>query len=311
MNPTPLSERIETVRRFNRFYTRQIGVLQEGLLKTPYSLTEARVIFELSRRKSTTASNLGDDLGFDAGYMSRIVGALEKDGLLRRARSQRDGRERLLGLTARGRKVFGTLNSRSRREVGGMLKALPDEDQDRLLAAMETIESILEPGESKPEPYLLRSLRPGDVGWVIHRHGVLYAEEYGWDESFEALVAQILADFVTKFDPQRERSWIAEVDGRIAGSVFCVKGSKTVAKLRLLLVEPRCRGMGIGSRLVDECIRFARQVGYRKLSLWTNSVLHAARRIYERAGFELAKENRHHSFGKDLTGQFWELNLRR
>lgn len=207
--------------------------------------------------------------------------------------------------------MFGTLNSRSRREVGGILKALPAEDQDRLLAAMEAIRSVLDPGEVKPEPYLLRSIRPGDIGWVIHRHGVLYAEEYGWDASFEALVARILADFVKKFDPQRERSWIAEVDGRIAGSVFCVRRSKTVAKLRLLLVEPRCRGIGIGSRLVDECIRFARQAGYRKLSLWTNSVLHAARRIYERAGFELVKENRHHSFGKDLTGQFWELDLRR
>lgn len=311
MNPTPFNERIETVRSFNRFYTRQIGVLSEGLLRTPYSLTEARVIFELSGRKSTTASRLGEDLGIDAGYMSRIVRALEKGGLLRRARSERDGRERLLGLTARGRKVFGTLNSRARREVGGMLKALPAENQNRLLGAMETIRSVLEPGDSKLEPYLLRTVRPGDIGWVIHRHGVLYAEEYGWDESFEALVARILADFVKNLDPQRERSWIAEADDQIVGSVFCVKGSKTMARLRLLLVEPRCRGMGVGSRLVDECIRFARQAGYRKLSLWTNSVLHAARRIYERAGFELVKEERHQSFGEDLTGQFWQLDLRR
>jgi DNA-binding MarR family transcriptional regulator/GNAT superfamily N-acetyltransferase len=311
MNPTPLNERIEMVRRFNRFYTRQIGVLSEGLLRTPYSLTEARVIFELSRRKSTTASRLGVDLGIDAGYMSRIVRGLEKGGLLRRARSKRDRRERLLGLTARGRKVFGTLNSRARREVRGMLEALPAENQNRLLGAMETIRSVLEPGDSKLEPYLLRPVRPGDIGWVIHRHGVLYAEEYGWDESFEALVARILGDFVKNLDPQRERSWIAEADGQIVGSVFCVKGSKTMAKLRLLLVEPRCRGMGVGSRLVDECIRFARQAGYRKLSLWTNSVLHAARRIYERAGFELVKEERHQSFGENLTGQFWELDLRR
>jgi len=305
-----LFQRIEAVRRFNRFYTRQIGVLLEGLLRSPYSLTEARILYELAHRGETTASVLGSDLGLDAGYLSRLLGGFEKHGLILREVSGRDGRQRILRLTEEGETAFAMLNARSRNEVGAMLGELSNEQQSRLVAAMQTIEELLGATPEPSTPYLLRPHQPGDMGWVVHRHAVLYAETYGWDETFEALVARIAADFIDNFDPKNERCWIAEMDGAIVGSVFVVKQSDEVAKLRLLLVEPKARGLGLGKRLVAECIAFARRRGYRKLVLWTNDILHAARHIYEQEGFVLVDEEPHHSFGVDLVGQNWELDLR-
>jgi DNA-binding MarR family transcriptional regulator/N-acetylglutamate synthase-like GNAT family acetyltransferase len=297
------------VRRFNRFYTQQIGVLREGLLRSPYSLTEVRVLYEISRRDDQTAAELCRDLNLDAGYLSRILRDFTKKGLVEKRPSKRDGRQSLLRLTKKGQKEFATLNARQDEEVGAMLDKLAPEDQTRLTNAMQTIHVLLGSEPERKVPYILRTHQPGDMGWVVHRHGVLYSQEYGWDEHFEALVAKIVADFIKNFDPKRERCWIAERDGEIVGSVFLVKKSKTVGQLRLLLVEPKARGLGIGKRLVDECVRFARQVGYRKIMLWTNDVLDAARHIYEQAGFRLVKEEAHHSFGHDLVGQNWELTL--
>lgn len=305
----PPEERIGTVRQFNRFFTRQIGVLREGLLHSPYSLTEARILFELGQSNQVTASKLGRELGLDAGYLSRILARLEQQGLLEKVRSENDGRQLLLSLTAAGREAFALLDQRSREEVSEMLEDLSEEDQQHLLKAMQTIESLLSNGFKFSEPFVLRPHEPGDMGWVTHRHGVLYAQEYGWDEHFEALVAQIVADFINHYNPARERCWIAEMDGEIIGSVFVVQSSETVAKLRLLLVEPKARGLGLGTRLVEECIRFARRRGYQKLMLWTNSILLEARHIYEKTGFHLVAEEAHHSFGHDLIGETWELVL--
>lgn len=304
-----LEERVIAVRRFNRLFTRQIGVLREGLLHSSYSLTEARIIFELGNREDLTASGLGGELGLDAGYVSRILAKLEGQGLLEKVKSERDGRQRLLNLTAEGREAFRLLDTRSRDEVSEFLSELSEGEQQRLLGAMGTIEGILGHGLKYAEPFFLCPHEPGDMGWVIHRHGLLYAQEYRWDEHFEALVARICADFITGYDPKRERCWIAEMQGERVGSVFCVKESDTVAKLRLLLVDPKARGLGLGSRLVEECIRFARQTGYKTLTLWTNDVLVEARRIYEAKGFKLVAEEKHHSFGHDLVGQNWELAL--
>ncbi|HEX6480164.1 MAG TPA: bifunctional helix-turn-helix transcriptional regulator/GNAT family N-acetyltransferase [Ktedonobacteraceae bacterium] len=307
---TELSEeRIGIVRQFNRFFTRQIGVLREGLLHSPYSLTDARILFELGQNDQVTASRLGRELGLDAGYLSRILAHLEQQGLLEKVRSENDGRQLLLSLTAAGRDAFALLDQRSREEVSEMLDDLSEEDQQRLLKAMQTIESLLSNGFKFSEPFVLRPHEPGDMGWVAHRHGVLYAQEYGWDEHFEALVAQIVADFINNYNPARERCWIAEMDGEIIGSVFVVQSSETVAKLRLLLVEPKARGLGLGTRLVEECIRFARRRGYQKLMLWTNSVLLEACHIYAKTGFQLVAEEAHHSFGHDLIGETWELVL--
>jgi DNA-binding MarR family transcriptional regulator/GNAT superfamily N-acetyltransferase len=304
-----LDERIASVRRFNRFYTRQIGVLNEGLLKSPFSLTEVRVLYELAHREEPTAGELARDLGLDAGYLSRILSGFQERGLVGRRPSDADGRRGLLRLTPKGRKEFGRLDAGSRNEVEAMLESLSAGEQRRVVEAMRTIEGLLQPRPTEKAPYVLRMHQPGDMGWIVHRHGVLYAAEYGWDERFEALVAGIVADFVQHLDPKRERCWIAEKDGEIVGSVFLVKDSDTVAKLRLLLVEPTARGLGIGTRLVTECVRYARQAGYRKITLWTQSVLHAARRIYEQAGFRLVREEPHHSFGHDLVGETWELEL--
>ena len=301
--------RIEAVRRFNRFFTRRIGVLRGGLLHTPYSLTEARILFEISRRDGLTASDLSRELGLDPGYLSRILGRLGRRGLIDKVRSETDGRQRLLSLTSEGQDAFSLLDARSREEVAEMLDEHSEEDQRRLLEAMWTIESVLTRGFKFSEPFFLRQHEPGDMGWVVHRHGVLYAREYGWDERFEALVARIVADFITSYDPAKERCWIAERNGEPVGCVFVVKASDTVAKLRLLLVEPTARGLGLGTRLVEECIRFARSRGYETLTLWTNSVLEAARHIYEEQGFKLVEEEEHHSFGHDLVGQNWELAL--
>jgi DNA-binding MarR family transcriptional regulator/N-acetylglutamate synthase-like GNAT family acetyltransferase len=303
--------RVDAVRRFNRFYTRQIGVLDEGLLHSPFSLAEARVLYEVAHRDRPAAAELGRDLGLDAGYLSRILRGLRKRGLVDRRPSEADGRRSLLGLTRSGRAAFATLDQRSRREVGAMLDGLSPRGQARLVEAMDAIEDLLGAvrDRSAGAAYVLRPPQPGDMGWVVHRHGALYAREYGWDERFEALVAGIVARFGQRFDPERERCWIAEKDGEIAGSVFLVKKSKAVAQLRLMLVEPRARGMGIGKRLVAECVRFARAAGYRKITLWTNSVLRAARHIYEQAGFRLVRQEAYQGFGHDLVSETWELKL--
>jgi len=297
------------VRGFSRFWTRRIGALEEGYLKSPFSLTEVRVLYELAHAGETSASRLREELGLDAGYLSRILRGFEERGLVDKKPSQTDGRRSMLSLTARGREAFAPLDARSQEEIGSMLDALSDAEVDRLVGAMRTIEGLLGDRPEPGVPYLLRPHGAGDMGWVVHRHGALYAREYGWDERFEALVARIVADFVDGYDPARERCWIAERNSDPVGSVFLVKESESVAKLRLLLVEPEARGLGIGARLVEECIRFAGSSGYEKLTLWTNDVLHAARHIYERAGFRLVHEEPHHSFGRDLVGQTWEMPL--
>jgi DNA-binding MarR family transcriptional regulator/N-acetylglutamate synthase-like GNAT family acetyltransferase len=305
--PDPI---IDAVRGFNRFYTRQIGVLHEGLLQSPFSLTEARVLYEIANRPQPTATELCQELGLDPGYLSRILGKLGKRGLVTRSASPSDGRQLLLELNARGRKTFAMLDARQRAEIRAMLRPLPPAGQSRLVQAMRSIETLLGARTDPKTPYVLRSHQPGDMGWVVHRHGVLYAQEYGYDEQFEALVAEIVAKFIQHFDPKRERCWMAEKDGEIVGSVFLVKKSKTVAKLRLLLVEPWARGLGIGKRLVDECIRFARQVGYQKMVLWTQSELPAARHVYQQAGFRLLQQTPHRSWGRDeLVSETWEMKL--
>lgn len=306
---TVTEARIDSVRRFNRFYTKQIGVLQEGLLQSPFSLAEARVLYELAHRDRPTATILGTELGLDAGYLSRILRRLEKKALVGKTRSRDDGRESFLALTAAGRKAFAGLDRRSAGAVRALLSSCSVPDQGRLVGAMHTIEDVLGAPPPSSGKVVLRPHRAGDIGWVIHRHGALYAREHGYDTSFEALVGQIAARFLTKFDPARERCWIAECNGEIVGSVFLVRKSERVAKLRLLLVEPHARGLGIGRQLVGECIRFAREAGYRRITLWTQQGLDAARRIYEGAGFRLTKEVPHHSFGRDLVAQTWDMKL--
>lgn len=305
----PVGDLVGAVRAFNRFYTDVIGVLGEGLLDTPYSLTEARVIFELAQRDRVEVAALRRELHLDAGYLSRILRRLEEEGLVVRGRSEADGRRQQVRLTDQGRVAYQLLDERSASSIGALLGALGDEDQRRLLGAMRTIRGLLDDEPPRPDAYVLRPPRPGDLGWVVQRHGALYAEEYGWDERFEALVARVVADYVEDHDPDAEQAWIAEVDGRPAGCVLCVRKDDDTAQLRLLLVEPDARGTGIGSRLVEECLRFARRAGYRRMVLWTNDVLADARRIYERAGFTLIEEERHDRFGTDLVGQYWERSL--
>jgi DNA-binding MarR family transcriptional regulator/N-acetylglutamate synthase-like GNAT family acetyltransferase len=309
MSTNTLEDRINAIRRFNRFITRQIGVLREGLLHTPYSPTEARIIFELANNETLTASELINDLGLDAGYLSRMITSLEGKGIVEKTRSKSDGRQRLLHLTSEGQSAFELLDKRSRDEVTDMLDDLEEKDQQRLFKAMQTIEDIFSEGLKYSQPYVLRPHEPGDMGWITHRHGVIYAEEYGWDEQFEALVAQIGSDFLRNYNPKKERCWIAEMEGEIVGSVFVTQDSEKVARLRLLLVEPKARGLGLGTRLVEECIRFSKRNGYEKLVLWTNSVLEAARHSYKKLGFELVEEEKHHSFGHDLVGETWEKSL--
>ena len=298
--------RIDTVRRFNRFYTRRIGVLEARYLGSPFPLPQARVLYELGQRGVATASELGAELDLDLGYLSRLVQSLRRQGLLQGEPSKEDARRVRLSLSAKGRKVYLQLDARSRQEVAGMLDQLPAPQQQRLVGALQAVEAVL---ERKDKPVSLREHRPGDIGWVVHAHGRFYAEEYGWDERFEALVAEIAAAFVHNFDRKRERCWIAEMDGEPVGSVFVVKDTKTTAKLRLLIVDPKARGRGLGKRLVEECIRFAREKGYRRLALWTQSNLAAARGIYRAAGFRKVKEEKHASFGVKLTGEYWELEL--
>jgi len=304
------TETVAAVRSFNRFYTRQIGVLNEHLLESAFSLTEARVLYELAHRERLTAAELCKELTLDPGYLSRMLQGFEKQGLLKRTASRADARQSVLSLTSRGRKAFAPLDARSHEQVSHVLGKLSPPQQKTLLAAMRTIEEQLGAGQEPRSPYLLRPHRPGDMGWVVHRHGALYSQEYGYDERFEALVAGIVSDFVQKFDPKRDACWMAERDGEIVGSIFLVKKSQTVAKLRLLLVEPSARGMGIGKRLVEECVRFARRTGYKKIVLWTQSDLHAARHLYEQAGFKLMGEKRHNSWSrKGLVAETWELRL--
>jgi DNA-binding MarR family transcriptional regulator/ribosomal protein S18 acetylase RimI-like enzyme len=307
-----LDRRIAAIRGFNRFYTKRIGVLQEGLHGSDFSLAEARLLYELALRDRPTATELGAELGLDAGYLSRMLRGFEQRGLVQKTPATEDKRQSFLSLTAPGRAAFAPLDARARSEIAAILRPLAETQQRRLLAAMATIEATLAADtlhRAEP-PFLLRPHRLGDMGWVIGRHAALYAEEYGWNEEFEAFVAEIAAKFIRNFDAKRECCWIAEIDGAIMGSGFLVEQSQTIAQLRMLLVEPGARGLGIGKKLVEECIRFARQAGYRKITLWTNSVLRAARRLYEEAGFALVREEPHHSFGQDLIGQIWDLDLR-
>jgi len=300
---------IAAIRAFNRFYTLKIGVLHESLLDSEFSLTEVRVLYELAHRPRVTASDLAGDLELDAGYLSRILKRFESRRYLVRKTGDVDARRRTLALTSRGRRAFSTLDRHSSNAVAHLLQPLSEGGCSRLVDAMATIQATLGNEPASRAPVTLRRHRPGDIGWVVQRHGELYAREYGWNEDFEALVAQIAAEFIQKLDPARERCWIAERAGRRVGSVFVARKTAKVAKLRLLLVEPEARGIGLGRRLVDECIRFARRAGYRKLALWTQSNLDAARHIYAAAGFKLAGEERHRSFGHNLLAETWELML--
>ncbi|MEP7057928.1 MAG: helix-turn-helix domain-containing GNAT family N-acetyltransferase [Caldimonas sp.] len=309
--------RIEAIREFNRFYTRRIGVLQEGLLETPFSLTESRLLWEFAHRDRVTATELARDLDLDPGYLSRLLRDFKEKGLIRSERAAHDARHLHLSISAAGRRAFAPLDTRSKAEIGALLDGLAEAERRRLLKAMADIERLLGDADARRTPYLLRSHRPGDIGWVVERHGALYAREYRWDMRFEALVAHIAARFIEQFDPAREACWIAERDAVNVGCVFLVQARddasdvplEGVAQLRLLLVEPSARGLGMGARLVDECERHARQAGYRRIVLWTNSVLTAARAIYAKAGYRLVKSEPHASFGHDLVGETWELAL--
>jgi DNA-binding MarR family transcriptional regulator/GNAT superfamily N-acetyltransferase len=302
--------RAEAVREFNRFYTRRIGVLGDAHLGSDFSLTEVRVLYELAHRSQPTAAEIADALSLDRGYLSRVLRSFRRRGLVASAPHRDDGRSTLLGLTPAGRRAFAPLDRQARQLMGGLLESLSDGQQRRVLEAMRTIRAALDKAPTADShPFTLRSHRAGDMGWVVQRHGELYALEYGWDERFEAIVARVVADFVDNFDPSRERCWIAERAGERVGSIFIVAKSKTVAKLRLLLVEPTARGLGIGERLVDEVIAFARTVGYKKIVLWTQSDLTSARRIYDAKGFTLVAEEGHELFGSNLTAETWELRL--
>jgi len=314
----PAPTRVEAIRRFNRFYTRRIGALHEGLLASKFTLTESRLLWELAHRDRLTATELARELDLDAGYLSRLLRSFKERGLIKTARAIDDARHQHLSLTPAGKRAFAPINARSQNDVSTLLATLAEAQQQQLLASMANIEQLLsEPAAARSRPVLLRAHRPGDIGWVIARHGVLYADEYGWDSSFEALVARIAADFIEHFDAKREACWIAERDGANVGSVFLVQARDEathavidgVAQLRMLLVEPTARGLGLGERLADECQRFARRAGYRKIMLWTNSLLLAARGIYAKQGYVLVRSEPHHSFGHDLVGEIWERAL--
>ena len=306
---TSVERAVAAVRRFNRFYTQKIGMLRRKLYASPLSLAEVRVLYELAHREAPTASELAAALDLDAGYLSRILQGFEKKDWLRRRRSTDDARQSHLSLTASGRRAFAPLDRASHDEVAALVAGISEADLGALSEAMNRIESILDPKHARPATVTLRTHRPGDIGWVIERHGALYAQELGWDITFEALVAGIAARFLERFDPRYERCFIAEKDGERVGSVFIVRRSATTAQLRLLLIEPHARGFGIGKQLVDACLAFAREAGYRKMMLWTNKGLDAARGIYEARGFVLTKEEKHRSFGTDLVGQTFELKL--
>ena len=300
--------RVDAVRRFNRFYTRRIGALQPGYLGSPFPLPQARVLYELGHRGECTASELGAELDLDLGYLSRLLQGLRRQGLVQGEAAKHDARQTRLSLTPKGRKAFGALDDGSRRAMGEMLAPLPAAHRQKLVQAMQTVQTVLEPQPGKSK-ITLRAHRPGDMGWVIQAHGAIYEQEYGWGVRFEALVAEIAAKFIQNFDPKRERCWIAEMDGAPVGSVFVVKESASTAKLRLLIVEPPARGQGLGKRLVAECIAFARRAGYKKLVLWTQSNLLAARAIYAAQRFKKIKSEPHREFGIPLVGEYWELAL--
>jgi len=304
--------RIAAVRRFSRFYTRQLGLLQESLVQTRFSLAQARVLYELANRDSVTASELAADLDLDPGYLSRILRRFAEDGLLGKKRAANDGRQSLITITAKGRKAFAPLNKGSHDQVAAMLEQLSVAEQQRVVGAMNTVESLLgSSSQSSPKipAIILRAHLPGDMGWVTSAHGALYAQEYGWDITFEALVGKITTEFIENFNQKRERCWIAELDGERVGSVFVVRKNDEVAKLRLLIVDPRARGLKLGTRLVAETLRFAKTAGYSSMTLWTQSILTAARGIYQRAGFQLTAQDPHRSFGADLIGETWERAL--
>jgi DNA-binding MarR family transcriptional regulator/GNAT superfamily N-acetyltransferase len=305
-----LDARIAAIRRFNRFYTKQIGVLEESLLHSEFSLAEARVLYELARGDSgTIATEIGQTLGLDPGYLSRMLRSFEERALVQRRPSSADGRRSNLALTRKGRSAFARLDASARREIASLLAGHSAADQRALLSAMHSIERVLGNATSAPRRVELRAPRPGDMGWVIERHGEIYADEYGWSDNFEALVAQIVAQFMHAHDAERERCWIACVDEERVGSIFLVRHTDEVARLRLLLVEPSARGWGVGRTLVDTCLQFARDAGYRKVTLWTNAVLDAARSIYVSRGFQLVREEKHTHFGSEQLGQDWELEL--
>jgi DNA-binding MarR family transcriptional regulator/GNAT superfamily N-acetyltransferase len=305
----PPEARLDAVRRFNRLYTKRIGVVKEGLLGSPWSLAELRVLYELAHRPHPAAADLAQELGLDAGYLSRILRGFERRKLLERRPAAHDGRRSEITLTAAGRRAVAALEERSRAEVAELLDGLPPAGQAKLLAAMRTIEELLD-GSQRPPALVLRPHRPGDLGWIVHRHGVLYAEEWGYDERFEGMVAGIAADFVRGFDPRRERCWMAERDGEIVGCIALVQRSRTVAQLRLLLVEPAARGLGVGRTLVQECVRFARQVGYRRLTLYTHNTLQAARHLYREAGFQVVHQEPDDTYGRGVVAETWDLDLR-
>jgi DNA-binding MarR family transcriptional regulator/GNAT superfamily N-acetyltransferase len=308
MAASGIHKQVNAIRAFNRFYTRKIGVL-DGMASSPFSLAEARVLYELANRRQLTAADIGKNLGLDAGYMSRILREFERRKFVTRERSKTDERQRFLSLTSKGRSAFAPLNARSNRDVAVMLEDLSPAERERLVDSVQTVRRLLgDVAESNPS-YLLRPHQPGDMGWIVHRQAILYADEYGWDGTYEALAADIAAQFIRNYDPKRESAWVAEKDGERVGAVFVAKGSDQIARLRLLHVERQARGLGIGRRLVEECIRFARQAGYQKMTLWTQSILHAARHIYKNTGFQIVHEEKHHSFGKDLTAETWELDL--
>jgi DNA-binding MarR family transcriptional regulator/GNAT superfamily N-acetyltransferase len=303
-------QRVAAVRRFSRFYTRRIGLLQDGLLDSPFSLTEGRVLYEIAQQNLTTASDLVSALGIDHGYLSRILRRFQEKGLIDRRRAKDDGRQMLLALTAKGRRAFVTLDRRSQHDMGAMLHHLSDADQRNVVAAMSMIERLTAGPSDAPRrgaPYTLRGHRAGDMGWVVARHGLLYEKEYGWGPKLEAITAEIVSNFLNNLDPARERCWITEIDGEPVGCVFLVRESDEVARIRL--VEPRARGLGIGHDLVQHCINFARAANYRKITLWTHTVLIAARGIYERAGFQLVRQWIHDDFGKPESSETWELKL--
>jgi DNA-binding MarR family transcriptional regulator/GNAT superfamily N-acetyltransferase len=301
--------RIAAVRRFNRAYTQHLGVLRDGFLDSPFSLTEARVLFEVRQRGHATATEIGRDLGLDAGYLSRILGQFEKSGLIRKQRSPSDGRQSFLSITAMGRKAMDLLERRTVRQVGDVLHRLSDPEQDRLVTAMRTVERMIVPQPAAEPEIILREPKPGDLGWVVARHATLYAEEYGWGGNFEGLCAQIVAEFVANYDARRERCWIAEMDGETVGSVFLVKDTDEIARIRLLLVDPAARGRGVGMLLTQECARFAKAGGYRGITLWTHSVLTAARHIYAKTGFTLTSSEKRKSFGKQVVSEIWDLKF--
>jgi DNA-binding MarR family transcriptional regulator/N-acetylglutamate synthase-like GNAT family acetyltransferase len=301
-------ETVAIVRRFTRFYTRRIGVLQEALLSSDFNLPEGRIVYEIAQRERPTASDLAADLDLDAGYLSRLLKGLEQKNVVTRVPSDADARQSFLKLTSKGCREFNKINSRSNLEVGRLLERLGASDRKALRAALTTAEQLLN-GKAERSACTFRDLQPGDMGWIVHRHGALYSEEYGWDNTFEALVAKIGGDFIEQFNPKWDRAWIAQIDKRIVGSVLLVKKTKSIARLRLLYVEPDARGQGIGRRLVDACIAHGQQLGYKRMTLWTNDVLTAARAIYETFGFERVHSEPHHSFGKDLVGETWERNL--